>query len=1117
MRIAYDDGDMSSLRAAFIASLLIASGCDSSGSGPSTVGDTCMFDADCDDGLYCNGEERCGVGGRCQAAGFTPCFDGQECDESLGECVTRCEVTRDADGDGHIAIACGGRDCDDQDPDRYPGNAEVCDPEGHDEDCDPASFGFRDLDMDGEADAACCNIAGDGTRFCGSDCDDGSINVRPGQTEACDGRDDDCDGEVDEGATERYWRDADGDRFGAQGSEPMQACSAPEGYVDNDADCDDTEQAVNGGQAEICDGLDNNCNGETDEGLLETLWPDVDRDGLGDENAAPELRCPGIGYSDRPTDCDDDNPITRPGAAEACDLEDNDCDGEIDENGQLQLWYPDTDGDLQGDVLGSPIPSCPPIDGRVLNRDDCDDDDANTYSGAPQICDRVQNNCALPGGGTERPSEDVDDDGFASVEDDCRAGPRPQNDCDDADPLSFPGAPELCDGIDNDCDGGGGVDVSEDADEDGHAPLGAACEGGDLPIDDCDDADPLTYLGAPELCDDVDQNCSSGGGPTLDEDFDRDGLAAVDATCSGGTLPRADCDDARADRAICAPTIELVTGTFSSLLLAPFSPGESMERGFISRVNAYFDDGAGGFTTSGARIEDDYVFADVDGNGPRLYTLEGAGSSPYRVQTFDAAGEREDFGGPNCSIDDRNVRMAAGDLNGDGRDEILAIAWAPFEDLDEAAVCTQRGTGAQTAVQFDFPQIDNATRRGYAILEVTGDTLEDIVRCQPSGLLEVLANQTTGETGFAFDAPATLISDARIANCVDVARGEVTGDGVDDLVGLTEDGFVFILSGDTLTLTFLRGSATTLDASTRVALADVDEDGRLDILVPSFEGVLLHRHAPEDPDAGALGFVTYEVPLFAPRSPSHGVNAAALDTTSGLEIVTATTQTAIRVARIRGGAFGENGGEPCACWEPVDSEGLPGCIDFRVGTTDYWTCPYALDGAEAEAECARVGASLFVSDDPSDAIAAQFAFSNGTTCEAVAPIAAPASPPDECVYFVLNGTGYFRCDVRRSFADARAACQAVGGDLARIDDFEEDIALRRRWNGWIGGELDESTNTWRWVDDGTAFYVDGAPVDGVYSGWRSSRPSGDSALTIERGGWTDERPQRTEPYYCELP
>lgn len=98
-----------------------------------------------------------------------------------------CDVELDADGDGHITVLCGGNDCDDNDADRFPGNPEVCDAEGHDEDCDPYTFGWLDEDSDGFPDARCCNTDGDGNARCGTDCDDFNVAIAP-NAQVCNGR-----------------------------------------------------------------------------------------------------------------------------------------------------------------------------------------------------------------------------------------------------------------------------------------------------------------------------------------------------------------------------------------------------------------------------------------------------------------------------------------------------------------------------------------------------------------------------------------------------------------------------------------------------------------------------------------------------------------------------------------------------------------------------------------------------------------------------------------------------------------------------------------------------------------------------------------------------------------
>jgi hypothetical protein len=117
--------------------------------------------------------------------GDAPCGPTETCDESANDCRTICE---DLDGDGYEAVACGGDDCDDADATRYPGATEICD--GNDEDCNDATFGFIDADMDGAGSAACCN----GTN-CGTDCDDANASIRPGVADGpamnCNGVDDD--------------------------------------------------------------------------------------------------------------------------------------------------------------------------------------------------------------------------------------------------------------------------------------------------------------------------------------------------------------------------------------------------------------------------------------------------------------------------------------------------------------------------------------------------------------------------------------------------------------------------------------------------------------------------------------------------------------------------------------------------------------------------------------------------------------------------------------------------------------------------------------------------------------------------------------------------------------
>ena len=224
---------------------------------------TCARDADCDDGRFCTGVERCAPessaadGRGCAPAEAPPCAIAI-CNEALDRC-DGCED--DLDGDGAISIPCGGTDCDDADPNRFPGNPEVCDSEGVDEDCDPLTVGDRDLDGDGAIDAACCN----GDR-CGDDCDDTRANVHRLASEVCDGFDNDCNGAIDEGVLVSSWPDADADGWGDASATPTLGCTIPTSRVDRGGDCDEADRDVHPFAIERCNGVDDDCDTMIDEG-----------------------------------------------------------------------------------------------------------------------------------------------------------------------------------------------------------------------------------------------------------------------------------------------------------------------------------------------------------------------------------------------------------------------------------------------------------------------------------------------------------------------------------------------------------------------------------------------------------------------------------------------------------------------------------------------------------------------------------------------------------------------------------------------------------------------------------------------------------------------------------
>ena len=112
------------------------------------------------------------------------------------------------------------------------------------------------------------------------DCDDQNAQIHPGVEEICDGLDNDCNGEIDEGVLTIFYIDDDGDGFGNPESSG-EYCSPPEGYVPSGSDCDDSNPDVFIGNNEICDGIDNNCNDEIDEGVGDVYFVDSTEMALG--------------------------------------------------------------------------------------------------------------------------------------------------------------------------------------------------------------------------------------------------------------------------------------------------------------------------------------------------------------------------------------------------------------------------------------------------------------------------------------------------------------------------------------------------------------------------------------------------------------------------------------------------------------------------------------------------------------------------------------------------------------------------------------------------------------------------------------------------------------------
>ncbi len=296
---------------------------------------------------------------------------------------------------------------------------------------------------------------GDGYTF-DVDCNDGDANIHPGATEICNTIDDNCSGTVDEDVTTTYYADIDGDTFGDAGNTTEQ-CSMPGGYVADNTDCDDNNASVNPAATEVCNAVDDDCNGTADDGLtFITYYADADADGFGN-NAVSSTTCDGApaGYIMDNTDCDDaallytdnDGDSFGAGAAVACGVYNNsDCD-------DANYTYTDTDGDGFG--TGDAV-AC-----GVTNNTDCNDGDNTINPAATEICNTIDDDCD---GSTDEGVQttyynDADGDAFgnASVSADACTAPEgyilDNTDCNDANAAINPAATEVCNSIDDDCDG----------------------------------------------------------------------------------------------------------------------------------------------------------------------------------------------------------------------------------------------------------------------------------------------------------------------------------------------------------------------------------------------------------------------------------------------------------------------------------------------------------------------------------------------------------------------------------------------------------------------------------------------------------------------------------------
>ncbi len=598
------------------------------------------------------GKTGCGVG--VCAHTVDNCVDGSpvECDPLEGAGTELCNGTDDncdgATDEGYQDTDEDGvADCltEDDDGDGIPDGLDNC-PSIANED-------QEDFDLDTVGDA--CDPDDDNDQVADEeDCEPFNVGVHPGAPELCNGIDDNCDGEQDEGM---------GETSCGLGECEHTVDNCEDGEL---AICNPFE----GSEPETCDGLDNDCDGDIDEnledldqdGLVDCNDPDDDNDGILDvDDNCPVLANPeqldndedGVGDlcdddddndgENDVNDCEPMNPDVSHLAAEACNGVDDDCDFAIDEDGAegCQTYYLDLDQDGFGVQEESKCLCEPGNLYTAIEAGDCKPLDETIYPGVEEVCNGEDDDCdGLADNGfpdldddhvADCVDDDDDDDGLEDLVDNCPATPNSDqtdidddgqgdacdddddndgfddlDDCQPQDPTAFPGAPELCngedddcdgaddeemgtttcglgpcehtvencpegvpqicdplegavdevcDGVDNDCDGDVDLDAMDgqpwygDGDGDGYGnPLIAvvACEAPDFYVangDDCNDTDPSHFPGADEECDGDDNNCDGQvdeGYPDSDDDGELDCLDVDDD--NDGVLDSQDCE-----------------------------------------------------------------------------------------------------------------------------------------------------------------------------------------------------------------------------------------------------------------------------------------------------------------------------------------------------------------------------------------------------------------------------------------------------------------------------------------------------------------------------------------------------------------------------------------------
>ena len=530
-------------------------------------------------------------------------------------------------------------------------------------------------------------------------------------------------------------------------------------------------------------------NSETPTCAEVLFYADADADGYGDHNTAQWACEAPTGWVENLADCDDTRPDAHPDAAEVCNREDDDCDGEIDEHAaDAARWFADTDADGFGDSSAATL-ACDGAASTVTDDSDCDDDEPTVYPDAAELCDELDNDCD----GVVDEGFDKDEDGYLDAE---FCG----DDCDDNRDAVHPEAEEICsNGIDDDCD-----DT-------------ALCgfHGGTATVDQAS----LVFEGV---------EVGAGMGPFLLEDLDGDGTAEFIIAA-----PRTDVVTTDAGRVHLFSGVSSGSYTLDDADAVWSNDGKGEVAGRALAVGDFDGDGGGELVISSPFDQAVYLLSDPMTGGDLTDGLAITGSSDW-------------FGS----------HLSAPDVDGDGVSELaigayyeegLVAAGGAFFLLEDPRASdegwridgTREGGllgGEALWVDLDATGAMDLVLSAYAAEFNTGAVFAFY---DPSGndLVDNDADiELAGETPGDFFGTALAAGDVDGDGKTDLAIGARYA-GVPDVAMLSgSDGAVYLYSGEDLEPTadvLFDGSVASLGAS--VALGDLDGDG-LDDLVAGAPG-----------------------------------------------------------------------------------------------------------------------------------------------------------------------------------------------------------------------------------------------------------------------------------------